>query len=251
MLANKKQNCTIVALLCSNIYIYLLPRLTKILGDFWFFVYKHVWMKSVLLEFLEELAFLYHEVNEHNYEKKKERENKRMPYILERTDYNYEYCFKAWFRMCFTLLLLHCIMMQATILIMQHPEEKQGRGSRTMPHTERRKWWEPYLLLVAIQNWLQIHLFHNPIVASLKQKKNILAFLGNFFSLVVRLAGSIEMPKHGHLMTHRMLPVHLLHHPWSWTSGKFDVSASFLWLPQLHQAFQEALQPMSRYPSLT
>lgn len=51
-------------------------------------------MKSLLPEFLEELAFLYHEVNEHNYEKKKERENKGMPYILERTDYSYGYCIK-------------------------------------------------------------------------------------------------------------------------------------------------------------
>jgi len=36
-------------------------------------------MKSLLPEFLEELAFLYHEVSKHNYEKKKEREKKKMP----------------------------------------------------------------------------------------------------------------------------------------------------------------------------
>lgn len=69
-------------------------------------------MKSLLTEIFEELTFLYHEVNEQNYEKKKERENKIMPHILQRTDYSYGHCIKFWVRMCFTLLLLHSIVLQ-------------------------------------------------------------------------------------------------------------------------------------------
>lgn len=70
-------------------------------------------MKSLLTEFFEELTFLCHEVNEDNYEKKKERENKRMLHILQRTDYSYGYCIKFWVRMCFTLLLFHSIVLQS------------------------------------------------------------------------------------------------------------------------------------------
>lgn len=67
-------------------------------------------MRSLLPEFLEELTLLYHGINEHNYEKNKERENKRKPSILERTHYDYSYCIKFWVLLCLTLLLLHSIV---------------------------------------------------------------------------------------------------------------------------------------------
>lgn len=67
-------------------------------------------MRSLLPEFLEELTLLYHDINERNYEKNKERESKRKSYILERTHCNYHHCIKFGVLLCLKQLLLYSIV---------------------------------------------------------------------------------------------------------------------------------------------